>query len=139
MKQQIHDLLQNVQLRPTPVRVAILEALYGTHSASADELTESLRGAIPSLNRTTVYRELSQLATAGLLDELLINQRAKRYELKADHHHHLICSSCDAIEPVRVEDSFSALEKQLAEQFSFAVDRHALEFYGHCKVCQETT
>jgi Fur family ferric uptake transcriptional regulator len=129
-------LLREAGLSVTAVRVALLECFRSTKQpASADQLTEVLRAKHLTLNRTTVYRELTRLVEVGLIEEVLLASRARVYELSAIHHHHAICTNCDAIQHVEIPEQLQATERLLEKQHGFTVKRHSLEFYGLCQTC----
>ena len=54
--------------------------------------------------RARVYRNLVVLEQAGVVHRIVTNDEFARFELAedltGDHHHHLICSSCGAVEDV---------------------------------------
>jgi Fur family ferric uptake transcriptional regulator len=50
------------------------------------------------------------------------------------HHHHLVCSSCDAVVPVDAT-AIEAEIRRLADRLRFRVDTHTLEFAGRCEGC----
>jgi Fur family ferric uptake transcriptional regulator len=50
------------------------------------------------------------------------------------HHHHLLCSTCDAVVPVDATAIESEIQK-LAARLQFRVDTHTLEFAGRCASC----
>lgn len=88
-------------------------------------------------NKTTVYRELEFLKEAGLILEVDFGEGKKRYELAIEHHHHLICTNCQEVIGVDVEEKeLRKQEAAFAEIHGFKVERHMLEFFGLCASCQ---
>jgi Fur family ferric uptake transcriptional regulator len=51
-----------------------------------------------------------------------------------NHHHHLVCSTCDVVVPVDARVIESEIQK-LAKRLQFRVDTHMLEFAGRCAKC----
>ena len=136
----IATILRDVGLSITAVRVALLEYLRSSQQpSSADQLTDALRAKHLTLNRTTVYRELSRLVEKGLVEEVLLASRARVYELAQTHHHHAICTNCDTIQHVEIPEQLDATERLLQTEHGFLVARHSLEFYGLCSPCAKTT
>src|SRR5688572_18752204 len=79
--------------RTTRVRTAVVE-LFASSSAplTAGELAGLLEERKVLANKTTIYREISHLVEKGILVEIRLGDRAVRYELKDDgHHHHVVC------------------------------------------------
>jgi Fur family ferric uptake transcriptional regulator len=59
-----------------------------------------------------------------------------RYELKKNHHHHLICTNCGKIEEVE-GDFLKKMEDDIFKSKKFKVESHSLEFFGLCEDCQK--
>lgn len=93
----IRKKLHALDLRGTLSRVAVLQLLQTaagplTHAQIADQLTD--RG----FERTTIYRNLNELAEVGLLTRLDIGGQAWRFEVTDDAGHlHFFCAACGAI------------------------------------------
>ncbi len=88
-------------------------------------------------NKTTVYRELAFLTEVGVLRELQLGERVRRYELLSDRHtHHLVCTGCRKIEEVELANDLDSLEQRVRSQTTFEVKSHSLEFYGLCGRCK---
>lgn len=95
--------IRDAGLRVTPARVAVLKAVREaerplSHADICDILTEDV------WNRTTVWRNLSDLETAGLVRRTELGDRLWRFEeagAGSDHgaevHPHFICTSCGEV------------------------------------------
>jgi Fur family ferric uptake transcriptional regulator len=89
-------------LRATPSRLAVLELLRGTegplsHGDVADRL------ASQAWDRATIYRNLTDLAEAGLLRRTDLGDHVWRFEpIQDDHprdtHPHFVCTGCGVVE-----------------------------------------
>lgn len=123
--------------RITKTRKAILLILEQAKlPLSAPELISKLKTSKLPVNKTTVYRELDFLKDQSIVTELNFGEEAMRYELAGDeHHHHLICSNCDKIEDVAMENELAAIERKIARSSKFKIINHTLEFYGLCRDC----
>jgi Fe2+ or Zn2+ uptake regulation protein len=59
--------------------------------------------------------------------------------LTGEHHHHLICSNCGAVEdftvPGELEDLIDRASESIARRKRFAVDHHRLDLVGLCAGC----
>lgn len=136
MQTDIKLQLREAGLSVTAVRVALLNFFGSTQQpVSADQITDALRAKHLTLNRTTVYRELTRLVEKGLVEEVLLASRARVYEIAQAHHHHAICTNCDAIKHVEIPEKLDTAERLLQKQHGFIVKRHSLEFYGLCQAC----
>jgi len=129
-------LLKNKQLKKTAVRSDLL-AILSENKAPCDamELLIKLRKKYGRLNKTTVYRQLQTLTYKKILKTIELGEGKKRYELKTDHHHHLICRKCKNIEEVRLKNDLSREESIITDKYRFRVIEHSLEFFGICRNC----
>lgn len=131
-------MLQELGITATPIRITILDCFRAAEAPmSADGIVGEVRPKHPTLNRTTVYRELARFVEAGLVEEVLLASRARVYELAGHHHHHAICKRCDGITHVEIPESLGATERLLQDKHGFTVERHSLEFYGLCAPCSQ--
>lgn len=133
---EVADILSSLKakgLRNSKNRQAMLGIFSDAQGPiDANVLLEKL-----SVNKTTIYREITTLTQEGILAEIDFGDGKKRYELASlSHHHHLICTTCKTVEEYSVETDLSAEEKRIQKHHAFTVRRHALEFFGTCKHCQ---
>ena len=101
------DHLRRARMRVTRPRLAVLRALHEAHQPlSHGELAERL----PDWDRATLFRNLVDLADAGLLRRLDAGDHTWRFECAADEAHapthaHFTCTACgevSCLEGVRV-------------------------------------
>jgi Fur family transcriptional regulator, ferric uptake regulator len=108
-----------------------------TCAVSAREVEAALRGRGKPVGRASVYRALEDLAQLRLVTRLDVGDGLARYEPArpgGEHHHHLVCDSCGAVEPF--EDP--ALERAIAKvagRVAFAVEEHDVVLHGNCSGC----
>jgi Fe2+ or Zn2+ uptake regulation protein len=122
-------------LKLTPQRTAVLEVL---RNARAPLSVEALAKKAPRPHLVTLYRTLAMLERAGVVRKVGFNDERARFELAFDHHHHLVCTSCEVTEDVDIKDR--ELERRaLARSKQFrTIERHTLEFFGICNRCIKT-
>jgi Fe2+ or Zn2+ uptake regulation protein len=129
-------ILNDAKLRATTQRVALLRTLHRARKPqSAEALAKSVRGA---LDVATVYRTLNTFIETGLVRQVELATGRALFELAGEHHHHVVCTTCNRIEDVHVclpEEFTSKVRK--AAGFALVSD-HALEFFGTCKKCMRT-
>jgi Fur family ferric uptake transcriptional regulator len=121
-------------LRPTPQRVAIIEALDGKdRPVTAQDLHDEVREAT---GLATVYRTLGALAAAGLAESFPAGEGEQAYKLcEPAHHHHLICERCGKVQTIpscEVEDWAAAV----ARRRGYSVTSHRADVYGLCRRCR---
>ena len=86
------------------------------------------------LHQATVYRALDVLVAEGLARRTEIDGRAL-YEVAAEHlHHHVVCTSCGAVQHVHDETVRNALQK-VARESGYALAEEELTFRGLCPAC----
>ena len=134
---KIASILRHSGYKITPQRRAILNTIALSH----DHLTpaaiyEKVRVEHPDIGLVTVYRTLDILADLGLICEVHAGGNCRSYLMRrpAEHHHHLICSECGAVEDF-TDCALSQLEQRIAQQTNFEIDGHLLEFTGRCPAC----
>jgi Fur family transcriptional regulator, ferric uptake regulator len=125
----------------TSARRALVESLarFG-RPATIGELT----AVTPGLATSTAYRNLTVLASAGVVARVSGSDEFGRFELSQEfsgtHHHHVVCADCglvlDAGAPERLEAALEDAAKVLAEENGFAITGHRLELVGRCGSCQ---
>lgn len=91
---KIDDQLKEYQLRNTKDRHKILELFEAERTWTAAQIHQ----IIPTIDLSTVYRNLQKLEQAGLLNVVHSHTEEQHYEKASTHHDHHSCNSCDVIE-----------------------------------------
>ena len=85
-------------LKITHQRTEIFRALTeATDHPSAETIHSRLKKKLPTLSIDTVYRTLSTLEKHSLISKVQTVESQARFEVKHNHHHHLICDACHEI------------------------------------------
>src|SRR5438552_17060379 len=123
--------------RLTRQRVIVAEALAAAKRAlSAQELYERIKTGHPTLGRATVYRALEAQVQDGMASRFEREGHTSAYiACDAEHHHHLVCTSCQRVDDV-AEDVVAPMLSAVGRRHDFAVDHAALDFYGLCARCR---
>lgn len=94
------------------------------------------------LAQSSVYRNLAVLEKAGVVRRVASTDEFARYELAEDlteHHHHLICSSCGAVDDFtvspRLESDLERALTRVASRAGFETKTHRLDLVGVCSRC----
>jgi Fur family ferric uptake transcriptional regulator len=95
------DLLKSARLRCTAARIALLRSLAESDSPNTQsQLAERL--AEFGFDRSTIFRALSDLSEAGLLERLDLGDGVRRFELLSgesdDSHPHFMCTDCGQVQ-----------------------------------------
>jgi Fur family peroxide stress response transcriptional regulator len=108
-------------------------AVEGRHDWTIEELREALaRGGVPA-DFSSVFRALRQLESAGEVLRIDLGDGRARFEPVGEHHEHVRCDRCGAVEPVPgclVEESV------VERQTGFSITGHRLLFGGICPRCR---
>jgi Fe2+ or Zn2+ uptake regulation protein len=132
--------LRLVDQRYTAGRRAIIGLLVSAgHPVSIGDIAEHL----PGLPRSSAYRHLTDLQSAGIVRRVAANDEFSRFELAEDlteHHHHLLCMNCGKVTDVTLPPGFeqdvaSAITK-LADAEGFEAHSHRLDVLGFCAACR---
>ncbi|MDD2680786.1 MAG: Fur family transcriptional regulator [Patescibacteria group bacterium] len=135
---QLFSLLSKQGIRLSLSRRAVLTVLAkARRPLSAADILKAKIIIQENVNRATVYRALSFLETTGIVELLYLAGDERLYHLNLNHHHHLICTSCQKIEAVHICNQLSVQENEIQASTGFKVQRHILEFYGLCRDCLE--
>ena len=124
--------------RLTRQRVIVAEALASARRAlSAQELYERIKASHPTLGRATVYRALEAQVQDGMASRFERDGHVSAYiACDAEHHHHLVCTSCQRVEDLH-EAVVAPLLASVGRRHEFQVDHAALDFYGLCRRCRQ--
>ena len=128
--------IREAGLRATPARIATLKLLHGatsplTHAEVADELQDM------GVDKATVFRNLNDMASAGLLRRTELGDRVWRFELidqDDDHdstHPHFVCVDCGSVSCMD-EIKLTAGSMRLSQEFGEVTE---ILLRGHCKDC----
>jgi Fur family transcriptional regulator, ferric uptake regulator len=125
--------------RLTSNRRAVIEVLTAAgQPLTIPEVLTARRG----LAQSSAYRTLTVLEQAGVVRRVPTEGDFARYELAEDlteHHHHLMCASCGAVEdvvvPARLERSVDDAVAAMAEANRYEVRSHRLDIVGLCPRC----
>lgn len=129
--------LKDLNLKTTPKRVAILNILARESTyVSPEEIWRKLKEQFGRIGLPTVYRNLEELATGGIISKVIHPNRQLYYYFcpNRDHHHHFICLACRRVEDVDycgMED----LERQVSEKIGGRVLSHIVQVNGLCRDC----
>ena len=126
--------------RITEIRRVLVDILAKSQKPlSVQDILAKLKIRCIEANKTTVYRQLETLHKYNFIYEVRLADRSVLYELASedDHHHHLVCLGCGAIEDVSFKDDVERQEKNILKTKKFKVVRHSLEFFGWCAKCQK--
>jgi Fur family transcriptional regulator, ferric uptake regulator len=130
----IERLLSRRGYRLTAPRRHLLDVMAALDDHFA---AEAVVTAAPDVGRATVFRTLRLLQDLGVVCQVVLDDGTLAYRLApGEHHHHLLCVQCGAVEDFSSPDIERVLQDVEAET-GYAVEAHRLEVYGRCGRCRE--
>ena len=136
---EVEQLLRSKGVRLTAQRQLVVRRAVGFLHFTAEELVKDVRSIDPSVARGTVYRTLSLLHQAGVVEKHDFRYGPPNYEVtfaKA-HHDHLMCVQCGEIIEFQ-EPQVETLQQRVVERFGYQLLSHTHKLYGLCRTCQRT-
>lgn len=121
--------------RASAQRGAVADAVERIGGAfTVGDLATSVRGDNPRISTATVYRCVAAMAAAGYLSRVGVRDGATLWARcdMADHHHHLVCTSCGATAATECPLDAGALA---TAPDGFTVTSHDVVLYGLCGSC----
>ena len=125
--------LKNAGLKVTHPRSKILDIFQNKPDRhfSADDIHLELVKNSENVGLATVYRVLTQLEVAGLIEKNQFNKSQSNYELKKAHHDHLICTKCGKIIEFNNPD-IEKMQEKISTNFNFKLKTHVMTLFGEC-------
>ena len=135
----VESRLKERDVRYTAGRRAVIEALA---AADGPLSASELHASVDALPLSSLYRSLSTLEAAGVIEPHNAVRGVTRYELSEwlrGHHHHLICVECGSVDDVSVdaeqEQQVEKLVAAIGAHAGFAPTGHSFEIEGRCSRC----
>jgi len=102
---------------------------------TADQVYDAVRGSLPGLSRTTVYRVLETLVEAGLARKVHHAGGVARFDPMTERHHHLVCDACGRL--VDLDDALvPKLRLPARSGPGFRITDYSVSFTGLCAACE---
>jgi Fur family peroxide stress response transcriptional regulator len=111
-KTVIRILAEN-NLKITPQRIAVLEAIIGLNNhPSTEYLLQYLQLNFPHVAPGTVYRMLDTFVSKGIVKIIRTDDETIRYDAVLEKHHHLYCADSE-----RIEDFYDEKLTQILDNY----------------------
>jgi Fur family ferric uptake transcriptional regulator len=131
--------LKHAGQRYTSKRRTLVEILdRESQPMSIPDILRRRRG----LAQSSVYRNLTVLERAHVARRVITGEDHSHFELAEDlteHHHHLVCSTCGAVEDVTIppglERSVERTLDDVAADTGFTAVSHRIDLIGTCRNC----
>lgn len=119
-------------------RAAILSFLQSRKDHPTAELVYSnVKEEFPNISLGTVYRNLNQLAEAGMIAKHSFGVLGiDHYDYDTSPHYHFVCNCCNAVIDLPMEcHDFPSIDMEASKNFDGLIQGHRLYFCGICKKC----
>ena len=102
---------------------------------SIDEIYSVIKEDFASISKTTVYRNVRQLAETGVIKQVMLADGLERYDLNVHDHYHFTCDVCETIYDVEIDEVLD-FSQHIEEGYGFSVEQINLSFAGTCGSCK---
>lgn len=135
IRERLNTFIKAKGLRNTPQRDAIVDFIFASDEHfTADDLWEKLRGTDARTSRATLYRTLSLLSEAGLLEEIDLGDGQTTYDpnfLEKPAHNHLVCVDCGKVIEFE-DDHLEVLNDCVTRRLGFQPVKQSLRIEACC-------
>nr|WP_321266486.1 Fur family transcriptional regulator [uncultured Sulfurimonas sp.] len=128
------DELRKHNLKATPQRLAISNALHSCGHISVDSLYETMLNKFNSISLATIYKNINLMLEHSYIQEVKIPQHKSVYELSKASHSHLVCSKCGEVEDIML--NIKPIISEVNSITTFSITKADLVISGTCKNCQ---
>lgn len=122
-------------LRITEQRRSLAKLFADTEGYLSPKVVyDDMEKEYPGLSFDTVYRNLRIMHEMDVLEQFVFEDgiRFKVHCGGHEHHHHLICLSCEKTIPLE----YCPMPQLVDIPEQFQVVRHKFEIFGYCKDCK---
>ena len=123
-------------LKRSEQREVIVDTFLRSQShLSVDDLLHLVQRRRADIGRTTVYRTLKLLQSAGLAQELELRGESRfEREYNRAHHDHFICQACGEIFEFASAE-IERIQDEIAADLGFVIEGHRHQIFGQCRSC----
>jgi len=124
--------------RRSSARDEVLAVIAAQECAiTARDISSELARNGSEVGIATVYRALELLESMKLVQRVEVGQGVARFEPSmpdGDHHHHLVCETCEELVPFEDEGLERAIDR-LAGKLDLKITGHDIVLHGQCSNC----
>ena len=125
-------------LTPSPQRVAIYDFLRkNAIHPTVDTIYQAVLADLPAISRTTVYNTVKRLASAGLIQEVIIEDGELRYDANISSHGHFKCMICGEVYDLFPQPGEPIVKEVHGLPEGFEIKQIHLCCRGICRKCSK--
>lgn len=132
--ERFKEVLKASNLKSTHQRLAILHCIDHHGHIDIDTLFDTIIHKYPTMSKATLYRNINDLISFHILEEVKLPHQKQQYEIKKVPHVHLLCSHCGSVEDVFVETK--SLLETISKQSGFVINHSFMVMNGICARCK---
>lgn len=102
---------------------------------TADVVYNNIKQIIPNISLGTVYRNLNQLADAGVILRLACDGKTDHFDGCAEPHCHFMCKKCGAVKDIDINPICNLIESAQDKTTDY-IDEVSVLFHGFCESCR---
>jgi len=125
--------------RNTKQKQLILDILTkSTHPMSINDIYQNITEELPSIAKSTIYRNIDALLKQNLIDKYFLNDNELFYQIKSniqEHKHYVICDSCKRMFNLPLCPIHEIEDAMVKE--GFTITEHYIQISGTCKDCMQ--
>jgi Fur family transcriptional regulator, peroxide stress response regulator len=128
------DELRRHNLKVTPQRLAISNALHACGHINVDTLYDMMLKKFNSISLATIYKNINLMLENSYIQEVKIPQSKSVYELTKSYHSHLVCTKCGEVEDIKL--NMNPIISEVSSSSNFEISKTDVVLSGICKKCQ---
>jgi Fur family transcriptional regulator, peroxide stress response regulator len=128
------EMLRSHNLKATPQRIEITNALMVHGHLTIEKLYEILLKKFSSISLATIYKNINIMIESAFIQEVKVPRAKSVYELTKETHSHLVCEKCGAVEDTSA--NLSLVDKIDLGESTFKINKAELVLCGVCENCQ---
>lgn len=102
---------------------------------TAEVVYSNVKVDFPNISLGTVYRNLTQLADANIIQRLQFGDLSTdHFDADTSHHEHFVCTECSCVIDLEMDD-ISFIDKEAGKNFDGMIQGHNIYFCGLCSHC----
>lgn len=114
--------------------IKVVQKLY-THP-TAEEIYMIIKAKDPSISRSTVYRNLSELVQNNIINKISMTIGPDRYDAVRKIHNHAICIKCGKVFDFEYDFEYEKIKKAIQEQTGIEILDKGFALEGICNFCK---
>jgi len=128
------DILRQHNLKATPQRLEITNALFQNGHISIEKLYGIMLKKFSSISLATIYKNINLMLEASFIQEVKVPNSKSVYELTKDTHSHIICDTCGHITDIKLD--LDSVISNAMKMSNHKIMKSDLILSGTCENCQ---